>query len=508
MTATTTSEAVEHVDVLIIGAGISGIGCAYYLQQRHPQRSFRILEARESIGGTWDLFRFPGIRSDSDLHTFGFEFKPWVSENAIADGAEILDYIHEAARENAIDQHIRTNHRVASLSWSSADACWFATVERSGALPVRMSADWVFAGTGYYRYDAGYLPELPGLQNYAGRVVHPQKWPQDLDYESKRVLIIGSGATAVTLVPAMAEKAAHVTMLQRSPSYIMSLPRKDPIAIKLQQWLGPERGYKWARRKNIVLQTGLYKFCQRFPKQARKLIRSLTIKQLPEGYPVDLHFKPRYDPWDQRLCFVPSGDLFRSIRDGNASIVTDRIETFTPKGVRLASGEELEADIVVTATGLRLQAFGAIEIDVDGQPVDISKKVAFRGMMLDGIPNLAFLIGYTNASWTLKVGLVCEHFCRLLSHMDQIAADTCVVELPYPHMATRPLLDFKAGYVQRGLQELPRQGMQSPRELAMSFRTDARVLRDGPIEDRNLHFSRVRELERADQVLTATSLIV
>ena len=508
MTATTTSEAVEHVDVLIIGAGISGIGCAYYLQQRHPQRSFRILEARESIGGTWDLFRFPGIRSDSDLHTFGFEFKPWVSENAIADGAEILDYIHEAARENAIDQHIRTNHRVASLSWSSADACWFATVERSGALPVRMSADWVFAGTGYYRYDAGYLPELPGLQNYAGRVVHPQKWPQDLDYESKRVLIIGSGATAVTLVPAMAEKAAHVTMLQRSPSYIMSLPRKDPIAIKLQQWLGPERGYKWARRKNIVLQTGLYKFCQRFPKQARKLIRSLTIKQLPEGYPVDLHFKPRYDPWDQRLCFVPSGDLFRSIRDGNASIVTDRIETFTPKGVRLASGEELEADIVVTATGLRLQAFGAIEIDVDGQPVDISKKVAFRGMMLDGIPNLAFLIGYTNASWTLKVGLVCEHFCRLLSHMDQIAADTCVVELPYPHMATRPLLDFKAGYVQRALHELPRQGMQSPWELAMSFRTDARVLRDGPIEDRNLHFSRVRELERADQVLTATSLIV
>jgi cation diffusion facilitator CzcD-associated flavoprotein CzcO len=508
MAATSTSEAVEHVDVLIIGAGISGIGCAYYLQKHHPQRSFRILEARESLGGTWDLFRYPGIRSDSDLHTFGFEFKPWVSENAIADGAEILDYIREAASENGIEDHIRTSHRVTSLSWSSVDACWFATVERTGALPLRMSADWVFAGTGYYRYDAGYLPELPGLQNFMGRVVHPQKWPRDLDYEGKRVLVIGSGATAVTLVPAMADKAAHVTMLQRSPSYIMSLPRKDPIANKLQQWLGPERGYEWARRKNILLQTGLYKFCQRFPKRARKLIRKLTIRQLPEGYPVDLHFKPRYDPWDQRLCFVPSGDLFRSIREGKASVVTDRIETFTAKGVRVGSGEELEADLIITATGLRLQAFGAIDMDVDGQPVDITKKVAFRGMMLDGLPNLAFLIGYTNASWTLKVGLVCEHFCRLLAHMDECGADTCVAELPYPNMPTRPLLDFKSGYVQRALNELPRQGMHSPWELAMSFKTDARVLRDGPVEDRNLHFSQVREFDSSDQVLTATSLIV
>jgi cation diffusion facilitator CzcD-associated flavoprotein CzcO len=505
--ATPTSHAVEHVDVLIVGAGISGIGCAYYLQQHHPQRSYRILEARESIGGTWDLFRYPGIRSDSDLHTFGFEFKPWVSENAIADGAEILEYINEAARENGIDQHIRTNHRVISLSWSTTDACWFATIERVGATPLRMSADWVFAGTGYYRYDAGYLPELPGLQNFRGRVVHPQKWPKDLDYEGKRVVIVGSGATAVTLVPALAEKAAHVTMLQRSPSYIMSIPRKDPLAIKLQQWLGPERGYEWTRRKNIALQTGLYKFCQRFPRQARRLIRRLTIKQLPEGYPVDVHFKPRYDPWDQRLCFVPSGDLFRSIREGKASMATDRVDTFTPSGVRLASGQELEADIIITATGLRLQAFGAIDMDVDGRPVEISEKVAFRGMMLDGLPNLAFLIGYTNASWTLKVGLVCEHFCRILAHMDELGADTCVVELPYPNMQTRPLLDFKAGYVQRSLQELPRQGMHSPWELAMSFKTDARVLR-GPVPDRNLHFSRVRELDSTDQVLTATSLIV
>ncbi|MGH8327388.1 MAG: flavin-containing monooxygenase [Steroidobacteraceae bacterium] len=508
MAATATSGATEHVDVLIVGAGISGIGCAYYLQQHHPQRSFRILEARPRTGGTWDLFRFPGIRSDSDVHTFGFEFKPWVSENAIAGGAEILAYIREAARENGIDQHIRTNHRVVSLSWSSADARWYATIERPGALPLRLSADWIFAATGYFRYDAGYLPELPGLQNFAGRVVHPQNWPHDLDYEGKRVVVVGSGATAVTLVPALAEQAAHVTMLQRSPSYIMSLPRRDPLAVKLQQWLGPERGYEWARRKNIALQTGLYRFCQRYPQQARKLIRRLTIKQLPEGYPVDLHFKPRYDPWDQRLCFAPSGDLFCAMREGTASVATDRIETFTAGSVRLASGEELEADIIVTATGLRLQAFGAIEFEVDGQRVDITKKVAFRGMMLDGIPNFAFLIGYTNASWTLKVGLVCEHFCKLLAHVDELGADTCAVELPYPHMPTRPLLSFKAGYVQRALHQLPRQGMQSPWELAMSFRTDKRVLRDAPVEHRNLHFSRVRELEPADQVLTATSSIV
>ena len=506
MAAAPTSEAVEHVNVLIIGAGISGIGCAYYLKQQQPQRSFKILEARDSIGGTWDLFRFPGIRSDSDLHTFGFEFKPWISENAIADGAEILAYIHEAARENGIDQHIHTNHRVTALSWSSADACWFATVERAGARPLRMSADWVFAATGYYRYDAGYQPELPGLPNFQGRVVHPQKWPKDLDYSGKRVLIVGSGATAVTLVPAMAEQAAHVTMLQRSPSYIMSIPRKDALANKLQQWLGPERGYEWTRRKNIALQTGLYKFCQRFPRQARKLIRRLTIKQLPDGYPVDLHFKPRYDPWDQRLCFVPSGDLFRAIRDGRASVATDRIDTFTPSGVRLASGQEIEADIIVTATGLRLQAFGSIPMDLDGEPVDISKKVAFRGMMLDGLPNLAFLIGYTNASWTLKVGLVCEHLCRILAHMDELGADTCVVQLPYPNMPTRPLLDFKAGYVQRALQDLPRQGMHSPWELAMSFKTDARVLR-GPVADRNLHFSRAREGDSSEPVETAAGLI-
>jgi len=489
----TTTEDVEHVDVLIVGAGFSGIGCAYYLQQRHPQRSYAILEARDAIGGTWDLFRFPGIRSDSDLYTYALEFKPWESERVIASGAEILAYLREAAREQGIEDRVRTNHRVVSVSWSSQEARWLAEIERTDTgASTQISADWVFSAAGYYRYDAGYLPELPGVEQFQGPVVHPQQWPEGLEYAGKRVVVIGSGSTAVTMIPALAKSAEHVTMLQRSPSYIMSLPSRDELAQRMMRWLGPKRGYAWARRKNIALQTGIYQFCRRYPKQARKMIRRLTVKQLPEGYPVDVHFNPRYEPWDQRLCLVPSGDLFRSIREGKASVVTDTIATFTPAGIRLGSGEELEADIIVTATGLRLQAFGGIAIYLDGERVNIAEKVAFRGMMLDGLPNMAFLIGYTNASWTLKVPLVCEHFCRLLTQMDAIGADTCVAELPYPHMDTRPLLDFSAGYVQRSLDELPRQGTQSPWELAMSVARDTKVLRDGPVTDRHLHFSRAR----------------
>ncbi len=481
--------AVEHLDVLIIGAGISGIGCAYYIGSHHPRRRYAILEAREQIGGTWDLFRYPGIRSDSDLHTFGFEFKPWQSDNAIADGEEIRRYIRDAAAQFGISAHIRTGHRVVSLSWSSAEACWHATVERAAGATVELSADWVYAGTGYYRYDAGYLPELPGIAEFAGRVVHPQRWPQNLDYEDRHVVVIGSGATAVTLVPALAEHAAHVTMLQRSPSYIMSLPWRDEVAVWLGRRFG-QRGYALARRKNVLLQVGLYNFCRRFPRQARRLIRRLTARQLPLGYPIDEHFRPRYEPWDQRLCFVPGGDLFAAIRRGRASVVTDRIETFTPGGVRLKSGRELQADLIVTATGLRLQALGGIELVVDGERVQLAKRVAFRGMMLDRVPNLVFLIGYTNASWTLKVGPVCEHLCRLLAYMDAHGYDTCAAELPYPNMPTRPLLELDAGYVRRAIDALPRQGMREPWVLSTSVRTNTRLLRDGPLEHRNLHFYR------------------
>ncbi len=481
---------VDHLDVVIVGAGISGIGCAYYLQRDHPGKSYAILEARPASGGTWDLFRYPGIRSDSDLQTFGFAFKPWISERAIAQGPEILGYIREAASENGIDTRIRTHHRATDAAWSSQENRWLVSVERTDTGErFQISAGWLFAATGYYRYDAGYTPELPGIGDFRGQVIHPQQWPEDLDYAGKRVVVIGSGATAVTLVPAIAQVAGHITMLQRSPTYIMSLPSKDAIAKLLLRLFGPERGYQLARRKNILLQTTVYRLCQRYPKQARALIRRLTAAQLPEGYPVDEHFRPRYDPWDQRLCAVPDGDLFRTIRSGRAEVVTDTIQTFTRTGIRLTSGRELQTDIVVTATGLRLLAFGGMRFTVDGEPVELSDRLAFRGLMLSGMPNFAYLIGYTNASWTLKVGLVCEHFCRVLSHMDEHGYERCVPDLPYPNMTTTPLLDFSAGYVQRALDDFPKQGAYEPWRLAMSFQDDRRNLSDGPVEDRSLHFS-------------------
>jgi monooxygenase len=482
----------EHVDVLIVGAGISGIGCAYYLQRHHPRRSYAILEARERIGGTWDLFRYPGIRSDSDLHTFGFEFKPWRSENAIADGAEILDYINEAASENGIDKRIRTGCRVTAAAWSSDEARWTVTVASTDTgEQSEITCSWLFTGTGYYHYDAGYTPELPGLGEFKGQIVHPQQWPEQLDYDGKRVVVIGSGATAVTLIPAMAQRTAQITMLQRSPSYIMSLPQKDPLANLANRILGPERGYALARRKNIALQTGFYKFCQRFPRQARALIRRLTARQLPEGYPVDEHFRPRYDPWDQRVCIVPGGDLFRAIRQGKAEIVTDTIAGFSATAIKLSSGRELEADIVVTATGLRLLPLGGIAFRVDGRPIELPSTLAYKGMMLSGIPNFVFLVGYTNASWTLKVGLVCEHFMRLLSHMDACGYDQ-VTPTPDPHAleSTRPLLDFSAGYVTRSVGDFPRQGVSAPWQLAMNPNVDRAVLRRGPVDDPALRFSR------------------
>ncbi|MGH2861879.1 MAG: flavin-containing monooxygenase [Solirubrobacteraceae bacterium] len=487
-------QSVEHVDVLIVGAGISGIGCAYYLAQHHPRRSYAILEARERLGGTWDLFRYPGIRSDSDLHTFGFEFKPWRSEYAIADGAEVLAYIHEAAREHGIDAHIRTGRRVTGASWSSDEARWTVTIEAADTGEVtRLTCSWLFAGTGYFHYDHGYTPELPGLADFEGQIVHPQLWPEQLDYAGKRVVVIGSGATAVTLIPAMAAHAAHVTMLQRSPSYIVSLPRKDAIANLANRLLGPERGYALARRKNIAIQTGFYRFCQRFPRQARRLIRHLTARALPAGYPVDEHFRPRYDPWDQRLCVVPNGDLFRTIRQGRAEIVTDTIANFTASGIRLSSGRELAADIVITATGLRLLPLGGIRFTVDERPVELPSTLAYKGMMLSGIPNFVFLVGYTNASWTLKVGLVCEHFVRLLSYMDAAGYDQ-VTPTPDPGATeqTAPLLEFSAGYVLRAVGDFPRQGAGAPWQLAMNPNVDRTILREGPIEDPALRFATQR----------------
>ena len=479
----------RYVDVLIVGAGISGIGAAYHLQDKQPEKTFAVLEAREDLGGTWDLFRYPGIRSDSDLHTFGYAFKPWTGEKAIADGPSIQEYIRETAAENGIDRHISFGHRVLRAEWSSEEARWTVEGERTDTgEPFTVTAAWLFCAGGYYRYDEGFTPHFEGVERFSGPVIHPQHWPEDLDYAGKRVVVIGSGATAVTLVPAMAGDTAHVTMLQRSPTYVLPVPSRDALANKLRELLGERRAYAVTRRKNILRQSLVYKLSRRFPNLVRRLIRSVNEKQVGETLDVDVHFKPRYDPWDQRLCAVPDADLYRALRGGRASIVTDRIEAFTERGLRLASGDELEADIVVTATGLNLLAFGGVELVVDGTPVDLPDTVAYKGMMLSGIPNFVYAIGYTNASWTLKVDLVCEYFCRLLAHLDGHGHDACVPEVADPEMARQPLLDFQAGYVLRALDRFPQQGERQPWHLVQSYAKDVKYLRKGEVADEAMRF--------------------
>ena len=485
------------VDVLIVGAGISGIGAAYYLQREHPRRSYIILEARDASGGTWDLFRYPGIRSDSDLHTFGYEFKPWRDEDSIASADKILAYVRETAAEYGIDRKIRFQSTVVSVSWSSRDARWTVEVDRADTGErTTLTCNWLFCAGGYYRYDEGFAPRFEGRERFRGPIIHPQQWPADLDYADKRVLVIGSGATAVTLIPAMADTAAHITMLQRTPSYVMPLPSKDKLANRLRALLGEERGYAITRRKNIFLQQAVWQFCQKYPKAARRVIRKFNVKMLPAGYPVDEHFNPPYNPWDQRLCAAPDGDLFKTIRRGRASVVTDRITTFTEQGVLLESGRELEADIIVTATGLNVQAMGGISLTVDGRPVSLPDTVAYKGMMLSGVPNFAYAIGYTNSSWTLKVGLLCEHFCRLLAYMDAHGYDTARPEPADPAMPTRPLLNFGAGYIQRAIDQLPRQGDRAPWLTSTSYASDVKLLRRLPVHDPELRFSRSEAYER------------
>ncbi|NGN62727.1 NAD(P)/FAD-dependent oxidoreductase [Streptomyces sp. A7024] len=483
--------AATELDVLIVGAGISGIGAAHYLQREHPRRTYAILESRGALGGTWDLFRYPGIRSDSDLHTFGYEFKPWRDKDAIADGDKILAYLRETAEERGIDRHIRFHTKVISADWSAERARWTVVVERADTGErSTLTCSWLFCAAGYYRYDEGFTPHFAGREDFRGRIVHPQHWPADLDYTGKRVVVIGSGATAVTVVPAMAATAEHVTMLQRTPSYVMPVPAGDKIAERLKKVLGDRRGHALARRKNILKQAAVWRFCQRFPKTARKLIRLANVKVLPDGYPVDEHFSPPYDPWDQRLCAAPNGDLFRAIRRGHASVVTDRIDTYTETGLRLASGRELPADVVVTATGLNVQAMGAITLSVDGRPVDLADTVAYKGMMLSGVPNFSYAIGYTNSSWTLKVGLLCEHLCRLLARMDEGGYDTACPEVADPGMPLRPLLDFQAGYVRRAVDRLPRQGDRAPWLTSMQYTKDVKLLRKLPVDDPELRLSR------------------
>lgn len=481
----------EHVDVLIVGAGLSGIGAAHHLQDRCPGKTYTILEARDGIGGTWDLFRYPGIRSDSDMHTLGYRFRPWTEAKAIADGPSILRYVEDTAREAGIDRHIRFNHRVVRVAWSTPEARWTVEVQRTDTgETVRMTCGFLFGAAGYYRYDEGYTPEFPGTERFEGRILHPQHWPADLDYAGKRVVVIGSGATAVTLVPAMAEQAAHVTMLQRSPTYIMAVPDEDRLANALARRLPAKVAYPIVRWKNVAMSSLIYRLSRRRPQLVKRLIRWGVTRQLPEGYDVDTHFKPRYDPWDQRLCMVPNGDLFRAMRKGDASVVTDHIETFTERGIRLRSDEELEADIVVTATGLNLLPLGGLSFVVDGREVPLPETMAYKSMMLSGIPNYAFALGYTNASWTLKADLTSEYVCRLLNHMDEHGHRIAVPERD-PSVAEQPFLDFQAGYVLRSLDEFPKQGDRAPWRVHMNYARDVVALRHGPVVDGMRFFSPV-----------------
>ncbi|WP_330230986.1 NAD(P)/FAD-dependent oxidoreductase [Nocardia sp. NBC_00508] len=481
----------EHVDVLIVGAGLSGIGAAHHLQAEFPDRTYAILEARDAIGGTWDLFRYPGVRSDSDMHTLGYRFRPWTQAKAIADGPAILQYVRDTAADAGIDRFIRFGHRVIAASWSTAESRWTVQAEHHGTTST-LTCNFLLVCSGYYRYDEGYTPEFTGVGDFRGQLVHPQHWPADLDYAGKRVVVIGSGATAVTLVPAMAEQAAHVTMLQRSPTYIMPVPSEDTLANRLRGLLGPRRSYTIVRWKNVLLNTLIYEFSRRRPRQMRKFIRSLTVKQLPDGYDVDAHFRPTYQPWDQRLCLVPDGDLFRAIRDARASVVTDRIDRFTETGLRLESGRELQADVVVTATGLQLLALGGIRFTVDGQEVALPNTMAYKGMMLSGVPNFAFTVGYTNASWTLKADLVSEFVCRILRHMDTGGYHQ-TTPWPDPTVSSAPLLDFQAGYVLRAIDGFPKAGSRAPWRLGMSYGHDVITLRYGRIDDGTIRFTRRSE---------------
>ncbi len=478
------SKASQALDVVIIGAGLSGIGAAYHLQTSLPGKSYVILEGRERLGGTWDLFRYPGIRSDSDMYTLGYSFRPWTNAKAIADGPAILEYIRETAEHYGIDRHIEYRRRVERVSWSTDEACWTidARNTETGEL-VRYKARFVFVCSGYYDYSEGYTPDFPGLDRFRGRVVHPQKWTEDVDYEGKRVVVIGSGATAVTLVPELAKRAAHVTMLQRSPTYIISMPERDPVATWMRGRLSTKAAYSVMRWKNVLVSMGFYNFCRKAPRVAKRLLVGQMKRSVRGAVDANAHFVPSYDPWDQRLCLVPDGDLFAALRKRKASVVTDHIETFTEGGIRLRSGEELEADLVVTATGLKLQFLGGARLEVDGKAVEPPDCMVYKGLMLSDVPNLAFAIGYTNASWTLKCDLTSEYVCRLLRHMDDRGYDVAIPRQNDPSLREEPIIDFSSGYVQRALAQIPKQGSRAPWKLYQNYALDLALLRRGRLED-------------------------
>ncbi|XVV17039.1 flavin-containing monooxygenase [Actinoplanes sp. CA-131856] len=473
----------SHVDVIIIGAGLSGIGAAWRLQESGLGKTYAILEARDAIGGTWDLFRYPGVRSDSDMFTLSYPFRPWRDTQSLASGDKIRDYIRATADEGGITRHIRFDSRVVAADWSSDEARWTLTIADGSTL----TCSFLYACSGYYNYDRGYQPDFPGLDEFEGQVVHPQFWPEDLDYRGKRVVVIGSGATAVTLVPAMAPEAAHVTMLQRSPSYLTSLPSHDVVARALLRVLPGAAASRIARAKNIVMTQGFYQLARRRPDRVRKVLRALAVKGLGDEAYVDEHFKPSYNPWDQRLCVIPEGDLYTEIKAGRASVVTDHIDAFVPNGIRLKSGQVVEADIVVSATGLSLLPIGGVKVSVDGTPVQLGDQAAYRGVMLSGVPNLAYCIGYVNASWTLRADLSHRYVMKLLRHMDR---NRLAVATPStPGDSGRPLLDLSSGYVQRALDDWPRQGVRAPWIVRQNYLRDVLTTPRADVT-RDMHFRR------------------
>lgn len=492
--------ATEYVDVLIVGAGLSGIGAAWFLQQRCPGKSYAIFEGRDALGGTWDLFRYPGVRSDSDMHTLGYSFKPWIDAKAIADGPTILQYLKDTAVENDIDKNIRYGLKVRKASWSTDNAEWTVEAERTDSgETVQVRCNFLLMCAGYYSYDSGYTPDFAGRENFQGDIVHPQQWPESLDYHGKKVVIIGSGATAVTLLPEMAKDAAHVVMLQRSPTYVVSLPDVDVVANFLQKFLPQKVAYAITRFKNTRMQQFVYHRTRTQPDKVKKRLLGWVQKELGPNYDVGKHFTPSYNPWDQRLCLVPNGDLFQAIRSGKASVVTDRIDTFTEGGIRLSSGEELQADIVVTATGLELVVLGDIAVTVDGKSLDFPNTYTYKGMMFSDVPNLLSTFGYINASWTLRADLNAEYVCRLINHMDDTGSRQCTPRLrpEDQNMPARPWIEgFSSGYVQRVLHKLAKQGDREPWVNAQNYHRDKQMLRRGPLEDGVMIFSNPTNTKR------------
>lgn len=486
-----TNPELEHLDVMIVGAGISGIAAGHHIKTTCPWASFAIFEAREKMGGTWDLFKYPGIRSDSDMFTLGFSFRPWDGEQAIADGAEILRYLKETATAEGLDEKIRYQHKIVNASWSSDDALWHVTAQRGDTgETVQLTTNFLFACSGYYRYDSGYLPDFQGIKDFEGDVIHPQFWPEDFDFTDKKVVVIGSGATAITLVPSLSPKAGHVTMLQRSPTYMVTLPKVDPIANFLRKVLPTKVSGGLMRWQRALFTQGFYRLSRSQPEFMRRVLRKGVAAQLPKDYDTDTHFNPHYKPWDQRVCMVTDGDMFREIRQGRASVVTDHIETFDKTGIKLASGDHLDADVVITATGLSLLFLGGIEIEVDGQKVEPANKLSYKGMMLEDVPNLAIALGYTNASWTLKAELTCDAVARTLNHMRRVGMRQATpVDVVGNSATSDSVFDLQSGYVQRAASLLPKQGKVFPWQVHQSYVKDYIAMKKKPIVDGVMQFT-------------------